>query len=133
MRVVRRGCLFVCIRKPVKLRRAPSHPYWECIQVALGYRRRPGMQTHGDVDPSSSLKDFKDVKTIHLHKRKENRQLYDSPHGISPLSYADKIFARVLLNRLSNHLEQGLLPESQCGFRFHRGTTDMIFAARQLQ
>ncbi|VDL92908.1 unnamed protein product [Schistocephalus solidus] len=29
--------------------------------------------------------------------------------------------------------EQGLLPESQCGFRRHRGTTDMIFAARQLQ
>ncbi|BHF66470.1 hypothetical protein SprV_0200948700 [Sparganum proliferum] len=32
-----------------------------------------------------------------------------------------------------NHLEQGLLPESQCGFRRHRRTTDMIFAARQLQ
>uniref|UniRef100_A0A183TG36 Reverse transcriptase domain-containing protein n=1 Tax=Schistocephalus solidus TaxID=70667 RepID=A0A183TG36_SCHSO len=29
--------------------------------------------------------------------------------------------------------KQGLLPESQCGFRRHRGTTDMIFAARQLQ
>ncbi|BHF82815.1 hypothetical protein SprV_0802595400 [Sparganum proliferum] len=44
-----------------------------------------------------------------------------------------KIFARILLNRLNKHLEQGLLPESQCGFRRHRGTTDMIFAARQLQ
>nr|VZI09521.1 unnamed protein product [Spirometra erinaceieuropaei] len=44
-----------------------------------------------------------------------------------------KIFACILLNRLNNHLEQGLLPESQCGFRRHRGTTDMIFAARQLQ
>ncbi|BHF74356.1 hypothetical protein SprV_0501744200 [Sparganum proliferum] len=41
--------------------------------------------------------------------------------------------ARILLNRLNNHLEQGLLPESQCGFRRHRGATDMIFAARQLQ
>ncbi|VDL94292.1 unnamed protein product, partial [Schistocephalus solidus] len=30
-------------------------------------------------------------------------------------------------------LEQGLLPESQCGYRQHLGTTDMIFAARQLQ
>nr|VZI53039.1 unnamed protein product [Spirometra erinaceieuropaei] len=46
---------------------------------------------------------------------------------------AGKIFVRILLNRLNNHLEQGLLPESQCGFRRHRGTTDMIFAARQLQ
>ncbi|BHF61990.1 hypothetical protein SprV_0100497100 [Sparganum proliferum] len=43
------------------------------------------------------------------------------------------ILARILLNRLNNHLEQGLLPESQCGFRRHRRTTDMIFAARQLQ
>ncbi|VDM00195.1 unnamed protein product [Schistocephalus solidus] len=43
------------------------------------------------------------------------------------------IFARILLNRLNGHLEQGLLPESQCGFRRHRGTTEMIFAVRQLQ
>nr|VZI17703.1 unnamed protein product [Spirometra erinaceieuropaei] len=46
---------------------------------------------------------------------------------------AGKIFARILLNLLNNHLEQGLLPESQCDFRRHRGTTDMIFPARQLQ
>jgi hypothetical protein len=38
-----------------------------------------------------------------------------------------------LLNRITLHIEQGLLPESQCGFRKERGTTDMIFAARQLQ
>ena len=38
-----------------------------------------------------------------------------------------------MLNRLITHLEQGLLPESQCGFRKGRGTVDMIFAARQLQ
>ncbi|BHF80950.1 hypothetical protein SprV_0702407900 [Sparganum proliferum] len=44
-----------------------------------------------------------------------------------------KIFARILLNRLNNHLEESLLPEIQCGFRRHRGTTDMIFASRQLQ
>ena len=43
------------------------------------------------------------------------------------------IRAMILLNRLIDHLEQGLLPESECGFRKERGTTDMIFAARQLQ
>ncbi|BHF68642.1 hypothetical protein SprV_0301167900 [Sparganum proliferum] len=57
----------------------------------------------------------------------------DNHRSISLLNMAGKIFARILLNRLNNHLEQGLLPESQCGFRRHRGTTDMIFAARQLQ
>nr|VZI28350.1 unnamed protein product [Spirometra erinaceieuropaei] len=77
--------------------------------------------------------DFKDATIVHLYKRKGNRQVFDNRRGISLLNTAGKIFARILLNRLNNHREQGLLPESQCGFRRHRGTTDMIFAARQLQ
>nr|VZI45128.1 unnamed protein product [Spirometra erinaceieuropaei] len=77
--------------------------------------------------------DFKDATIVHLYKRKGNRQVCDNHRGISLLNIAWKIFARIHLNRLNNHLEQGLLPESQCGFRRHRGTTDMIFAARQLQ
>ncbi|BHF65226.1 hypothetical protein SprV_0200823600 [Sparganum proliferum] len=63
----------------------------------------------------------------------QNPQIYDNYRGNSLLNVAGKIFARIILNRLSNHLEQGLLPESQCGFNRHRGITDMIFAARQLQ
>ena len=63
-----------------------------------------------------------------------NPQLCDNHRGISLLSIAGKVLARVLLNRLNEHLEQsGLLPESQCGFIKDRGTTDMIFTARQLQ
>ncbi|BHF85586.1 hypothetical protein SprV_1002875500 [Sparganum proliferum] len=77
--------------------------------------------------------DFKDATIVHLYKRKGTRQICDNHRGISLLNIAGKIFARILLKRLNNHLEQGLLPESQCGFRRHRGTTDMIFAARQLQ
>ncbi|BHF70896.1 hypothetical protein SprV_0401394900 [Sparganum proliferum] len=77
--------------------------------------------------------DFKDATIVHLYKRKGNRQICDNHRGISLLNIAGKIFARILLNRLNNHLEQGLLPESQCGFRRHRGTTDTICAARQLQ
>ncbi|BHF57843.1 hypothetical protein SprV_0100078900 [Sparganum proliferum] len=77
--------------------------------------------------------DFKDATIVHLYKRKGNRQICDNHRGISLLNIAGKIFARILLNRHNNHFEQGLLPESQCGFRRHRGTTDMIFAARQLQ
>ena len=60
-----------------------------------------------------------------------NPQLH---RGISLLSIAGKVLARVLLNRLNEHLEQsGLLPESQCGFKNDRGTIDMIFTARQFQ
>ena len=77
--------------------------------------------------------DFKDASIIHLYKRKGNRQVCDNHRGISLLSIAGKIFARILLNRLTAHLDEDLLPESQCGFRKKRGTTDMVFAARQLQ
>ncbi|BHF77788.1 hypothetical protein SprV_0602089800 [Sparganum proliferum] len=53
--------------------------------------------------------------------------------GISLLIIAGKIFARILVNCLKDHLEQDLLPERQCGFGRHRVNTDMIFVARQLQ
>ncbi|BHF71785.1 hypothetical protein SprV_0401484500 [Sparganum proliferum] len=77
--------------------------------------------------------DFKDATIVHLYKRKKNRQICDNHRGISLLNITEKIFAHILLNRLNNHLEQRLIPESQCGFHRHRGTTDMISAARQLQ
>ena len=79
--------------------------------------------------------EFKATTIIHLFKRKGNHpQVCDNHRGISLLSIAGKILARVLLNRLNEHLEQsGLLPESQCGFRKDIGTIDMIFTARQLQ
>ena len=76
--------------------------------------------------------EFKDATIIHIFKRKGNPQVCDNHQGISLLSIG-KILARVLLNRLNEHLEQsGLLPESQCGFRKDRGIIDMIFTARQL-
>ena len=77
--------------------------------------------------------ELKDASIIHLYKRKGNRNSCDNHRGISLLSIAGKILARVLLNRLDAHLERDLLPESQCGFRAGRSTVDMIFAARQLQ
>ena len=46
---------------------------------------------------------------------------------------ASKIFARILLNRLSTHMTPEVVPETQCGFRGNRGTVDMIFCLRQLQ
>ena len=62
--------------------------------------------------------EFKDATIIHLFKRKGNPQVCDNHPCISLLSIVGKILARVLLNRLNEHLEQsGLVPESQCGFR----------------
>ena len=52
--------------------------------------------------------------------------------GISLLSVAGKILAKVLLSRLQP-LSESIIPETQCGFRPGRGTTDMIFSARQVQ
>ena len=75
--------------------------------------------------------EFKDATIIHLLKCKGSRNSCDNYRGISLLSIAGKILARVLLSTL--HLERDVRPESQCGFRAGRGTADMIFAARQLQ
>ena len=57
--------------------------------------------------------DFKDATIIHLFKRKGNPQVCDSHRGISLLSIAGKILARVVLNRLNEHLEwSGLLQKA---------------------
>ncbi|BHF73373.1 hypothetical protein SprV_0401645400 [Sparganum proliferum] len=49
--------------------------------------------------------DFKDATIVHLYKRKGNRQVCDNHRDISLLNIAAKIFARIILNRLNNHLE----------------------------
>ena len=77
--------------------------------------------------------DFKDASIVYIYKRKGDRTSCDNYRGVFLLSIAGKILTRLILNRLLTHLEQDLLPESQCGFREGRGTADMIFASRQLQ
>nr|VZI26697.1 unnamed protein product [Spirometra erinaceieuropaei] len=62
----------------------------------------------------------------HQHGRNNHR-------GISLLNIAGKIFARILLNRLNNHLEQGLLPESQCGFRRHRAEREQAIVTGAIE
>ena len=76
--------------------------------------------------------DFKDASIVSLFK-KGKRSLCDNYRGISLLSVAGKILARVILSRLNNQLTDLVYSESQCGFRKGRGTTDMIFCLRQLQ
>ncbi|KAI8522009.1 hypothetical protein Bbelb_017630 [Branchiostoma belcheri] len=66
------------------------------------------------------------------HSKKGDRPVCGNYRGISLLSIAGKIFARILLDRLLIVAEE-VLPESQCGFRLSCGTTDMIFCARLFQ
>jgi hypothetical protein len=77
---------------------------------------------------------FKDAAIAHLYKNKGDRNCCDNHRGIALLCIAGKVLARLMLNRLIKHIDNiGLIPESQCGFRPNRGTSDMTFALRQLQ
>lgn len=76
--------------------------------------------------------DFKDAIIITIYKRKGDRTDCGNHRGISLLSIAGKILAKILQCRLQA-LAEDILPESQCGFRANRSTQDMIFTLRQLQ
>ena len=78
-------------------------------------------------------KDLKDASIVHLYKNKGEKATHDNHRGISLLSIAGKLVARVLLNRVIKHLLGSVVSETQSGFRQNRGTVDTIFAARQLQ
>ena len=77
--------------------------------------------------------DYKDASIKHLYKNKGMRNVCDNHRGISLLSIAGKILARLILNRIIKHLVDEIYPESQCGFRSGRGTIDMIFSLRQVE
>ena len=83
-------------------------------------------------EQGSVPQDFKDASVISLFK-KGKRSLCDNYRGISLLSVAGKILARIILSRVNKHLTDLVYSESQCGFRKGRGTTDMIFCLRQVQ
>lgn len=77
--------------------------------------------------------DFKDALIVSLYKNKGEKSDCSNYRGISLLSIAGKILARVLLNRITPTIAKEVLPESQGGFRSGRGTTDMVFVLRQIQ
>ena len=84
-------------------------------------------------EDGSLPQDLKDARIVHLYKGKGDKSSCDNYRGISLLSMAGKILAKVILNRLNKHLLDEVVPESQCGFRKNRGTVDMIFASKQIQ
>jgi len=76
---------------------------------------------------------WKDANIVTIYKRKGDRAECGNSRGISLLSAAGKVLARVMLRRLLTHVVDIVVPESQCGFRRQRSTIDMIFVARLLQ
>ena len=77
--------------------------------------------------------DLRDAVIVSLYKNKGVKSDCSNYRGITLLSVAGKIIARVLLGRLIPTIAEENLSESQCGFRENRETTDMIFVLLQLQ
>ena len=75
---------------------------------------------------------WKDASIVTIYK-KGDRTDCGNYRGICLLSIAGKIFARILLNRLSIHITPEVVPETQCGFRGNRSTVGMICCLQQLQ
>ena len=77
-------------------------------------RQMPGT---GCGEKKPSLKNSR-MQQLSTYSNGKGILVFDNHRGISLLSIAGKILARVLQNRLNEHLEQsGLLTESQFGFR----------------
>jgi len=75
---------------------------------------------------------WKDAIIVTIYK-KGDRTDFGNYKEIFILSIAGKIFARILLSRLSTHITPDVVPETQCGFRGNRSTVDMTFCLRQQQ
>ena len=76
---------------------------------------------------------WKNAIIIPVYKQNGDRAECGNSRGISLLSVACKVLAKIMLTRLLEHVVDLVLPESQCGFRRGRSTIDMTFVARQLQ
>ena len=100
-----------------------------CIKQILS-GKAPGKDA---IPPEGCVpQDYKDASIKHLYKNKGMTNVCDNHRGISLLSIAGKILARLILNRIIKHLVDDIYPESQCGLRSGRGTIDMIFSLCQV-
>ena len=77
--------------------------------------------------------DLRDAVIVSLYKNKGEKSDWSNNRGITLLSNAGQILARVLLTRLIPMIAQENMPEGQYGFRSNRGTVDMIFLLWQIQ
>ena len=76
--------------------------------------------------------EWKESLIVTIYKNKGDRSICGNSRGISLLSAAGKIMAKILLNRIIPNISEDILPETQAGFRPNRSTSDMIFVSRQL-
>ena len=76
---------------------------------------------------------WRNANIILVHKQKGDRAECGNSRGISLLSVAGNVLAKIMLTRILKHVVDLVLPESQCWYRLGRSTIDMIFIARQLQ
>ena len=76
---------------------------------------------------------WKDASIVIIYKKSDGTDC-GNYRGMSLLSIAGRIFARILLNRQphTTRLLQ-VVPETQCSFRGNRSIVDMRFCLRQLQ
>ena len=72
---------------------------------------------------------WKNANIILAYKHKDDR----AECGISILSVAGKVLAKIMLTRLIERVVDLVMPESQCVFRHGSNTIDMTLVARQLQ
>ena len=75
----------------------------------------------------------KSANNILVCKQEGDRAVCDNSHGISLLSVAGNVLAKIMLTHLLEHVVYLVLPESQCGFRRGCSTIDIICVAWQLQ
>ncbi|BHF73860.1 hypothetical protein SprV_0401694400 [Sparganum proliferum] len=91
--------------------------------------RLPQVETNADLDLPPSLQEtIRAVQQLSSGKAPGSDAIPAEVYKHGGLQLMDHLTA--LFRRCG---VKGLLPESQCGLRRNRGTTDMIFAARQLQ
>ena len=76
--------------------------------------------------------DWKDAAIVSIYKNKVACNDCNSYRGISLPAVAGKIFGRILMNRIVQHMDS-ILPESQCSFHKERSTIVRTFSLCQIQ
>ena len=107
------------------------------VEVLIHGGHKLDVEVHrliSDIWKGASVpQDWVDAILISIFKGKGSKSVCGNYRGISILETVGKVFAKILLNRLTKWICPRIIPESQCGFRAGRGTMDMIFSVRQLQ